>query len=91
MFIWLSQIIHGSAETSKFYNSTVTVIDKEWFRILSPQGCYNIVEDYVQQWMTIAGSGALVFMFIQVIAIFLNISLHRRYREHEDYQLQVMT
>lgn len=52
------------------------------------EGCYSIVEDYVQQWMTIAGSGALVFMFIQVIAIFLNISLHRRYREHEDYQLQ---
>lgn len=55
---------------------------------INPKGCYDIVEDYAQQWLTIAGSAALVFMFIQVIAIFLNISLHRRYREHEDYQTQ---
>jgi len=52
------------------------------------EGCYTVVQDYVKQWLTIAGSGALVFMFIQVIAIFINVSLHRRYREHEDYQLQ---
>ncbi|KAL5268936.1 hypothetical protein ACHWQZ_G002688 [Mnemiopsis leidyi] len=52
------------------------------------EGCYEILEDYIKNWMTIAGSGALVFMFVQVMAIFLNISLQRRYREHEDYQLQ---
>ena len=32
---------------------------------------------------------ALVFMFIQVMAVFLNVVLQKRYKEHEDYQLQV--
>ena len=32
---------------------------------------------------------ALVFMFIQVMAVFLNVALQKRYKEHEDYQLQV--
>lgn len=52
------------------------------------EGCYDITKDFLERWMTIAGSGALAFMFIQVLTIFLNISLQRRYREHEDYQLQ---
>ena len=28
-------------------------------------------------------------MFIQVMAVFLNVVLQKRYKEHEDYQLQV--
>ena len=33
---------------------------------------------------------ALVFMVVQVLAVALNIVLQKRYKEHEDYQLQVL-
>jgi len=52
------------------------------------KGCYDPALDFIQLWLAVAGSCALVFMFIQIISIFLNISLQKRYKEHEDYQLQ---
>lgn len=52
------------------------------------EGCFGVTKDNIKLWLTIAGSAALVFMFVQVMAIFLNITLQKRFKEHEDYQLQ---
>ena len=52
------------------------------------RGCYDVTKTWLGWWLLIVGIAVLVFVVVEILAVFLNIHLQMRYREHEDYQLQ---
>jgi len=56
-------------------------------KVIYTKGCYKEALTFLETYLTIFGTGALVFMLVQLANIFVNIMLQRRFKEHEDYQL----
>lgn len=56
-------------------------------KVVYTKGCYKETLSFMETYLTVFGSAALVFMLVQLANIFVNIMLQRRFKEHEDYQL----